>query len=255
MTQTPSPLQVALEAVQAAEKIINQYYLSDIQVDVKADQSPVTIADQKAEEIIRTIIRKYYPDHSILGEEEGKTDKHSEYVWIIDPIDGTKNYTRQIPLFATQLALMKNKEIILGVSNAPVLGELIYAQKGKGAFANGKQIFVSKIDVIGESFLSYGSLSYFQKKKLLDQFMSLENSTRGHRGFGDAWAYHLLAQGKIDIVIESSIKIWDIAALTLIVQEAGGQVTDMQGQPVDEKTTSLVATNGKLQEQVLRYFA
>jgi len=248
-------LQVALQAVKEAEKIINQYYSNDIRLTLKPDQSPVTLADQEAEQVIRRVIQESFPNHSILGEEGGGADTESEFLWIIDPIDGTKNYVRQVPLFATQLALMQDGEIILGVSNAPAMGELMYAQKGQGSFFNGEPVHVSKVQALNESYLSYGSLFCFSRLDVLDGLLRLENDTRAHRGFGDAWSYHLLAQGKIDIVAEGSVKIWDIAAASLIVEEAGGQMTDLQGRPITKNTTSVLATNGHLHDEVLSYFA
>ncbi len=248
-------LTVALEAVKAAESVINQYYTPQTRATLKPDQSPVTIADQEAELIIRSHVLEYFPNHAILGEESGQSSTDSEYLWIIDPIDGTKNYIRQIPLFATQLALMKDGEVIVGVSNAPAMQELLYAQKGQGAFLNDQPVHVSTVDRLNEAFLSYGSLTCFQKRNALDALLQLENATRGHRGFGDAWAYHLLAQGKVDVVVESAIKIWDVAAASLIVQEAGGQVTDLRGQPLTLATTSLIATNQSLHPVVQEIFS
>jgi histidinol-phosphatase len=252
---TPSVyLSVALEAVKEAEKVINHYYQQEVRASLKADQSPVTIADQKAEEIIRSHIKRSFPNHGIWGEEAGKDNETAEYCWIIDPIDGTKNYLRKIPLFATQLALMHKDEVILGVSNAPAMGELIYAEKDQGSYLNGQLIGVSKINALREAYLSYGGLSYFVRNNLLESFLKLEGDTHGHRGIGDAWSYHLLVQGKIDIMIEASVKIWDIAAVKIIVEEAGGTFTDLYGKPFDKTTTTVMATNGLLHPEVIPYF-
>lgn len=246
-------LQVALNAVKEAEQIITFYYQSQIEVTLKADQTPVTLADQEAEVTIKDLIAKAFPDHAFLGEEGGQ-DKTAEYLWIIDPIDGTKNYMRKIPLFATQLALMHNDEIILGISNAPKMNELVFAEKGNGAFLNNQPIRVSNTQKISSSYLSYGGIGSFDRHHQLNDLLKLERNTLGHRGIGDFWSYHLLASGKIDIMIESDTKIWDIAALSCIVQEAGGRVTQVDGNPLSKNTTSLIATNNILHEEVLNYF-
>jgi len=247
-------LQIALQAVSSAQKIINKYYQSGVRATLKQDQSPVTIADQEAEEAIKNIISTAFPDHAFLGEESGSTTTGSEYTWIIDPIDGTKHYLRQIPLFATQLALMRGDEIILGVSNAPAINELIWAEKGEGAFLNDKRITVSDVLKLDQAYLSYGGLGYFKRNNLLNNLINLEASTQGHRGIGDFWSYHLLAQGKIEIMVEAATKIWDIAAASIIVKEAGGKVTDLQGNPITKSSHSIIATNGLVHDKVVGYF-
>jgi histidinol-phosphatase len=254
MTLSPF-LPVALKAVKAAEEVITKYYSEDLRATLKPDQSPVTIADQEAEQIIRKCIAENFPDHRILGEEGGQNTLNSPYLWVIDPIDGTKNYLRKVPLFATQLALMKDGEVILGVSNAPVLGELMYAEKGQGAYLNDQRVHVSNLANINDAYLSFGGISYFQKQEVLDQLLTIVTATHAHRGIGDFWSYHLLAQGKIDIMLEAKTKLWDIAALSLIVEEAGGKVTDLTGANVNESTTSIIATNGQLHPAVASYFS
>ncbi|MEX2007608.1 MAG: inositol monophosphatase family protein [Candidatus Levyibacteriota bacterium] len=254
MTSKSPYLTIALEAVKEAEKVIRKYYSKDTRATLKGDDSPVTIADQEAEEIIKKIIAEKFPDHAFLGEETGISDKNTEYLWIIDPIDGTKHYTRQIPLFATQLALMKGDEVILGVSNAPVMDELIYAEKDRGTFLNGNSVLVSKISEISSSYMSFGGIGYFNKHNLIDSLIKIESDTQGHRGIGDFWSYHLLSSGKIDIMIEAETKVWDIAAVSIIVEEAGGKVTDLKGNSVSRTTNSIVATNGLVHDQVLAYF-
>lgn len=249
-------LSTAIEAVTAAQEVLNKYYQADVRAQIKADKSPVTIADQEAERVIQKTISAVFPSHSFLGEETGSTKseenpQESEYLWIIDPIDCTKHYLRQIPLFATELALMKDGEIILGVSNAPKLGELIYAEKGRGAFLNNEPISVSNISKLEQAYLSYSGIGYFQSRGIMENLLKLEQETLGHRGIGDFWSYHLLAQGKIDIMIEAETKIWDVAAVTIIVEEAGGKVTDLQGKPVNLKTNSVLASNGLLHQKLI----
>lgn len=247
-------LTTALEAVKQTEVVIRKYYQKEIESTLKSDNSPVTIADKEAERLIKEIVLEKFPDHAFLGEESGFETRESEYLWILDPIDGTKNYVKHIPLFGTQLALIKSDEVIVGVSNIPEMNELLYAEKGNGTYFNGNKISVSNISQIESSYLSFGHVAYFEKYNLLEGFLKLDNDTQGHRGFGDCWSYHLVATGRVEMMIEAHIDIWDIAAASILVEEAGGMVTDIKGKPINRDTTSILATNGVLHEQVLEYF-
>lgn len=247
-------LLVAIKAAKRAEEIITRYYSDDLTWQKKSNLSLVTTADTEAEKIIIATIKNSFPDHAFLGEEFGNDNTASRYQWIIDPIDGTKNYTRKIPLFATQIALLEDGEIILGVSNAPALNEMVFAEKGKGAFFQDKNINVSKIQNLSDSYFCFGGIKSFKKHGHLDSLLKLAESTSGHRGIGDFWCYHLLAQGKIDIMIEAETKIWDFAALKIIVEEAGGKVTDIKGGQVTKNTTSIIATNKNLHDSVVKIF-
>jgi histidinol-phosphatase len=246
-------LTVALKAVKAAEAVVLRYFTSGITAELKEDSSPVTVADQEAEELIIATIKRAFPSHTFYGEEGGKIDlsNHRGFTWIIDPIDGTKNYIRGLPLFATQLALLHDNEFILGVSNAPLMHELMYAEKGHGCFLNNEPVQVAKTTNLQEAYISYGAIKYFSAQQKLAQLATLTEQTRWARGIGDFWSYHLLAQGKIDIMIEAGTKIWDIAALKVIIEEAGGRVSQLDGRPISTTSTSIVATNGLLQESVL----
>ena len=247
-------LKVALEAAKNAEEIITAYYTDDMQVEMKADETPVTLADRGAEKVIRDTIKQAFPDHGFLGEEYGIEEGDSPYLWIIDPIDATKNYIRKIPIFGTQLALMKGNELILGVSNAPLLNELLYAEAGNGAFLNGKPIQVSDIAHPKDTMVCHGGLKWFVEKGTFPGVYNLINDAARTRGFGDFYMYHLVASARADVVVEAAISIWDIAAISVIVREAGGRVTDIQGQAITKDTASLVATNGVLHDTVLDYF-
>lgn len=247
-------LPVALDAAKKAEEIILSYYTGDIKVELKEDETPVTLADRGAEKAIREIIKQAFPDHGFLGEEYGIEKGDSPYIWIIDPIDATKNYIRKIPIFGTQIALMKDQELILGVSNAPLLNEILYAEKDKGAFLNGESIKVSNVSKPADAMICHGGINWFVEKGTFGGIYDLINNTARSRGFGDFYMYHLVASGRVDAVIEAAISFWDIAAITVIVREAGGKVTDIQGQSITKDTTSLVATNGILHNKVLDYF-
>ena len=247
-------LKVALEAAKNAEEIITAYYTGDMKVEMKEDETPVTLADRGAEKVIRETIKQAFPDHGFLGEEYGIEEADSPYVWIIDPIDATKNYIRKIPIFGTQLALTKGEELILGVSNAPLLNELLYAEADGGAFLNGEPIAVSSVPQPKDAMICHGGLKWFVEKGTFPGIYNLINDTGRSRGFGDFYMYHLVASGRVDAVVEAAISIWDIAAITVIVREAGGKVTDIQGQPITKDTESLAATNGVLHNTVLDYF-
>ena len=248
-------LEVALEAAKNAEEIITAYYTGDtIKVEMKADETPVTLADRGAEKAIRETIKEAFPDHGFLGEEYGVEKGDSPYLWIIDPIDATKNYIRKIPIFGTQIALMKGEELILGVSNAPLLNELLYAETGGGAFLNGEPITVSSVTQPEDAMVCHGGLKWFVEKGTFPGVYNLINDAARTRGFGDFYMYHLVASARADAVVEAAISIWDIAAITVIVREAGGKVTDIQGQPITKETASLIATNGVLHNTVLDYF-
>lgn len=248
-------LTVAIDAAKNAEEIILSYYNENsITVELKPDETPVTRADTEAEKAIRETIKKSFPDHGFLGEEFGTQEGTSPYTWIIDPIDATKNYIRKIPIFGTQIALMHDDELILGVSNAPLLNELLTAEKGKGAFLNGEPIEISNVSQPSEAMICHGGIKWFVEKNIFNGIYNLINDTARSRGFGDFYMYHLVASGRVDAVIEAAISIWDIAAITVIVREAGGMVTDVQGQAITKDTASLVATNGILHNTILDYF-
>lgn len=249
-------LLTGIEAVKEAQKIVLKYFDTNLNIDTKKDGSPVTIADRESEQIIRKIITSAFPDHGFIGEEYGDSQKKSKYTWVIDPIDGTKNYSRNIPLFATELALFEDEELILGISNAPLLKKFVYAQKGQGAYLNETQkIQVSKVDKIKNAYISIGSLKYFKKLEILNKLVKINEDCAGMKGFGDTWSYQFVAEGKLDAIIEAKLKIWDIAAVLVIIQEAGGKVTDIDGNKITTKSTSALASNGKLHQILLDYLA
>lgn len=246
-------LQVALKAAKAAQEVINKYYLGQFDIELKSDQSPVTIADVETEKTIRSIILEAFPDHGFYGEETGKVNEDADYNWLIDPIDGTKSFVRQYPFFSTQIALMYKGELIMGVSNAPAFGEMAWAEKGAGAFLNGDPIKVSDIDTFNKATLSLGNIATLAGGDQWGKTGELIQQVNRIRGYGDFYHYHLLASGKIDIVLESDVNILDIAALSVIITEAGGAFTDLEGNALDLDTRSVMATNGVLQQPVAEF--
>lgn len=248
-------IKVALEAVREAEKVILDHYKTDIKFTEKPDMSPVTVADKKAEEIIRAIITKHFPDHGFIGEEFGDEKENAEFKWIIDPIDGTKNYIKGIPFFSTLIALVKDGETIMGLSHAPVLRETIYAVKGEGAYMNDKKIIVSDVKDISDAFIQHGGINYFSKNGKMTSLEKLALEAWRIRSMGDSYMYTLLAQGSCDAVIEAKIHYWDIAPFVLIIEEAGGITSDIDGNKIDQNSTSFLACNKYLHPKVLKYFS
>lgn len=238
-------LQTAIKAAQAAEVVIRKYYLSNIEIEIKEDRSPVTVADVETEKAIKAIILEAFPEHGFYGEETGKTNADADYLWLIDPIDGTKSFVRQYPMFSTQIALMHKGELIMGVSNSPMFQEMAWAEKGCGAFMNDKPIQVSDIQALDLCALSTGNIATLAATPSWDGLSELIRSVSRIRGYGDFFHYHLLASGKIDIIVESDVNILDIAALSVIINEAGGVFTDLKGNGLDLDTTSVLAANNK----------
>lgn len=244
-------LTTALEAADAAAEVISRYYQRNLDVIIKADKSPVTQADIETEKAIREIIARRFPDHGFFGEETGQSALDAEYLWLVDPIDGTKAFVREYPFFSTQIALMHRGRLIVGVSSAPVYGELAYAEINVGAWLNDQPIAVSDIDTIEAAAISAGNLKSLAGGSQWARYGQLVARANRIRGYGDFLHYHLLAAGKIEVVIESDVNILDIAALAVIVEAAGGKFTDLKGQPLGLQTTSVLATNGKLHSAVL----
>jgi histidinol-phosphatase len=239
-------LKVALDAARAARELILSYYNGEFEVEIKTDQTPVTVADRGAEQLIREIITAAFPDHGIFGEEYGAESTDTEYLWLIDPIDGTKSFVKRYGMFSTQIALMHNGELIVGVSCAPAMDELVWATRGGGAFDENGQLSISDIGSIEQASISTGniqSLAAGPKWAALGQILAATNRTRG---YGDYYHYHRLAAGQLDAVIESDVNILDIAALYVIVTEAGGIFTDLDGLPPGLDTRSVMAATPSL---------
>lgn len=252
MSSPASPeLNAALDAARAAADVIRGFYLRNVRIEVKADKTPVTEADVKSEEAIRALLMRRFPSYGFYGEETGKSDMDAESVWLVDPIDGTKSFVRECPFFSTQIALMRGGKFVLGVSCAPAYDELAWAERGNGAFLNGKPIRVGGMASLDGAIVSTGNLKSLAGSPAWGRLGGLIGNISRIRGYGDFVHYHLLARGALDVVIESDVNILDIAALTVIVEEAGGRFTDLRGQPVGLDTTTVLATNGTLHESVL----
>jgi histidinol-phosphatase len=248
-------LQVAREAAQNAERVIAKYYRSGVAVHAKADASPVTIADQEAEAVIIATLREHFPEHAFYGEESGSHGE-SEWLWLIDPIDGTKAFVREYPLFSTQIALMWQGELVLGVSSAAQFGHEAFARKGGGAFLNGVRLRANHERSLPQAQLSFGNIkTLMADDKRLPALRQVWSGANRVRGYGDFLHYHWLAQGAVDAVIESDVNILDIAALAVIVREAGGRFTQLDGSPLDLETRSVLAAGADLHQDLLTRFS
>jgi histidinol-phosphatase len=251
MTQHSEELRAALDGAQQAAAIALSLYQHNVEVRIKADKSPVTEADVRCEVAIREIIESRFPAHGFYGEETGSRDQGAESLWLVDPIDGTKAFVREYAMFSTQIALQEKGDMRLGVSSAPVYGELCYAERGKGVFLNDKPIAVSHVSSIEDAFISVGNMKSLATGPQWKRYGEMIARASRIRGYGDFLHYHLLASGKIDVVIETDINILDIAACVAIVHEAGGRFTQLDGQPITLQSTTVLATNGPLHPVVL----
>jgi len=255
--------QAAMAAADAAEDVIRSHQLNnDWTVSYKSDDSPVTEVDVASERAIYEVLSKTFPNADFYGEETGRhqsasgsaqhTDSHNA-VWLIDPIDGTKSFIRQMRYFSTQIALEVNGELYVGVSNAPAYGERLHAVAGLGVWLNGAAVQTRPVTQLSEVFLSTGNLTRLAQNAVRWQALAeIIQKVRRVRGYGDFCHYHQLCAGQCDLVIESDVNILDIAALTVGVREAGGVITDLEGAPIDQSTTSVLAAATKeLHQEVL----
>lgn len=245
-------LKAALEAAERAAAIARALYQSNLEVRIKEDKSPVTEADVRCEIAIREVLESRFPGYGFHGEETGSRDAGAENLWLVDPIDGTKAFVREYPFFSTQIALMRAGEIVLGVSSAPVYGELAHAERGRGAHLNGKSIAVSRVATLEAAALSAGNLKSLASGRQWPRYGRLVAAVNRIRGYGDFLHYHLLAAGKIDAVVETDVNILDIAACAAIVTEAGGRFTELDGSALSLASRTVLATNGPLHPLVLR---
>jgi len=243
-------IKTAIEAARSAGELAYRYFKIQPKVNYKPDNSPVTRADIEAEKLARKIISKKFPDHGIIGEEFGKTNPDAKYQWVIDPVDGTRSFAIGLPLWSTLLAVLENGKPIIGISFAPAFNEFIIAQKGKGTFLNGKKTSVSKTKDLKLSFMVFSTIRDFQKKEKLNGLVKLCEIIRSTRGYADL-GYHLLLNGRIDIFVNAKEAIYDLAAPSILVQEAGGKFTDFSGK-FSLTSGNGVATNGLLHDQVLK---
>jgi histidinol-phosphatase len=242
-------LTAAVDAARAAGEIALRYYRTGFDVTLKADATPVTQADRGAEQAIREVLGGAFPECGFLGEELGAVGDQRRR-WIIDPIDGTRNFIRRIPVWATLIGLEEDGEITVGVIHNPVTGELLAARRGGGAWRDGARVRVSSVDALEEATLLHAGLRLLREAGCWDGFVRLVDVTGRQRGFGDYLGYALVAEGKAEIYVETDLKAWDLAACKVIVEEAGGRFTDFAGASTVHSGTAL-ASNGRLHDAAL----
>jgi len=244
-------LSAAREAAAAAAEIIRHYWKRGVAVEWKADATPVTVADREAEQAIREVLARALPQAAIYGEEFGLEGARDGLLWLVDPLDGTKSFVRRTPFFSTQIALMDRGELVLGVSCAPVYGETMWARRGAGAWLDGERVQVAPTGAMAQASLSIGNVRTLTADARWSALGALIRDSNRIRGYGDFCHYHLLARGALDLVIESDVNILDVAALAVIVREAGGQFTDLRGQAPTLETTSVLAGVPAIHAQAL----
>jgi histidinol-phosphatase len=228
----------------AADAItLAQFRSADLRVETKPDLTPVSDADRTAEEALRALVAASGRGEGVLGEEFG--DDGGDAKWIVDPIDGTSNYVRGVPVWATLLALQREGEVHVGLVSAPALGRRWWAIRGEGAFANGERCTVSAVSRVEDS-----SVSTTSARRMPDGWRGIVQRAWSNRGLGDFWQHCLVAEGALDVACDSTLKLWDYAAIQLIVEEAGGRCTTYDGGPpaVD---ASFLSTNGRLHDELV----
>jgi histidinol-phosphatase len=245
-------LEVAIAAAHAAGEVALRHFRTGLTVEYKADRSPVTQADRECEQRIVEVLQRAFPDYGIIGEELGERGGAGAR-WIVDPIDGTKNFIRGIPYFATLIGLEEQGEITTGVVYAPAVDDLLYAQKGQGAFDRAGRLRVSRIDALRDAMVVFGGLDIFRQAGYWSGFEQLVQSTGRQRGFGDYFGHTFVARGQAEAMVELDLKPWDLAALKIVIEEAGGRFTDFTG-AATIYGGSAIASNALVHDKILECF-
>ena len=253
MTSVAEDLALALELADAADALtLDRFGALDLHIETKPDLTPVTDADKSAEELLRSSLTASRPDDSIFGEEFGGTPAFSGRQWVLDPIDGTKNFVRGVPVWCTLIALLVDGSPVVGVVSAPALGRRWWAGEGEGAFASfggaKRRISVSGVNDLASASLSFSDLTGWGDRR--SRFLDLTDEVWRVRAYGDFWSHCLVAEGAVDIAAEPDLKPWDLAPIDILVREAGGSFTNFGGKPGPHGVSAL-STNGLLHETVL----
>ncbi len=245
-------LQTAIKAAKSAGDISLKYFGGRVPYTIKPDGTPVTKVDQLCENAILKILRRAFPKYSLLCEESGDIDNNSDRCWIVDPIDGTKAYMHGMPTYGNMIALEENRKIILGVVNLPALNRMIYAQKGFGAYENGRRMQVSTIGDIHKAFILHGRGKGFLEMGYLKKLRKLLDAVYHSWGFSEPYASYLVASGKAEAFVETFPRPWDVAAPKIIIEEAGGKFTDLDGRNTLRSKNIAIYSNGKLHNDLIR---
>jgi histidinol phosphatase-like enzyme (inositol monophosphatase family) len=244
-------LAFALNTAYSAGRLTLGYFQNNPPTEIKEDATPVTAADKAAERLIREIIEKTYPTEGILGEEEGENSKGTTR-WVVDPIDGTKSFVSGVPLYATLLSFEVEEEPVVGVCYFPALDLMLHAEKGQGAFVNGRLLQVSKKTEVKGSVISCGGHRSMLVAGRMMPFLKLAETALATRTWCDAYGHALVAMGQIDAMIEPKVARWDVSPLALIIREAGGKFTDFKGNNVI--TDEAITSNGLLHDELIAAF-
>ena len=247
-----SALTAAREAAAAAAEVIRHYWRRGVEVELKSDATPVTVADREAEQAIRKILQRRCRQASIYGEEFGLDGERGGLLWLVDPLDGTKSFVRRTPFFSTQIALMDGDELVLGVSSAPIYGETMWASTRPRRVARWRARASGRDQHDRRDIDLHRQRQDADRRRALGRAGALIRDSNRIRGYGDFCHYHLLARGSLDLVIESDVNILDIAALAVIVREAGGVFTDLDGAPLTLDTRSVLAGTPAIHAQALQ---
>ena len=240
----------AVATAEQAGQLALRYFDVNVAIEWKEDQTPVTVADREAETLLRTTLLSRFPNDGFLGEEHGDKPGTSGFRWIVDPIDGTRNFVRAMPIWGTLVGLLYRDEPIAGVVVAPALGQTWRALRGDGAYRGDRRIRVSDVSTLKEATIFYTSIAWFAAAGRQDEFLKLVNATQTQRGFGDFYGHMLVAQGSGELMLEHGVHVWDVAAIQPIVEEAGGRFTDWEGN-VTIHRPDVIVSNGRLHEEVL----
>jgi histidinol phosphatase-like enzyme (inositol monophosphatase family) len=240
----------AVDATWQAGKITLEYFQTDTAVERKADASPVTLADRRAEEKLRECIQGAFPEHGILGEEFGEVLGRTPYRWVLDPLDGTRSFIQGVPLYGVMMGLEHHGRAVLGVVHFPALGETVYAAKGEGCYWNGRRAHVSTVAQLGDAVVLATSVRSLYDEGRGAVFEALQGQTRLQRTWGDCYGHILVATGRAEVMLDPILNIWDCAALQPILEEAGGTFTDWHGTATHTGGNGL-STNGYLFQPVM----
>lgn len=243
-------IDVAIEAAREAGGLALKYFKTQQKIKYKENGSPVTRADIEVEKLVRKIISKKFPDHSIIGEELADINPQAKYVWVVDPIDGTRDFIKKIPYWGTFLALLEKQKPQIGIYFAPAIDEFFIAQKGKGTYLNSQKTKVSKIRKLKLATISHGSIRYFERKGKLQGLVKICQTVHHNRAYGNL-GLNFLLKGMVDILLEPAGGIHDFAAPSILVEEAGGKFTDFSGR-FSLTSGNAVASNGLLHDKVIR---
>jgi len=250
-------LSLVLQAGNIAQTEILKHFKTSLNVEWKADSTPVTVADKKTEELVRNFAQKETPEFGFIGEEFGQENPAAEYQWVLDPIDGTKSFIYGVPLFGTLIAILRKGSPIAGLIQLPALGGKVWATEGGGAFADeGRAVRVSGIDRLEDSLVLSGTINTVESKGYGEWFAGIRKNAKLYRGWGDCFGYYQVACGKAEIMMDPVVSLWDIAPYPLIFAEAGGAFSTLKGEkslfsangeplyPIHEGYTS-IASNGR----------